>query len=143
MKPPEEPIRSQVASWLAKANDDYQLIERLAAEADEFPAIVAFHSHQASEKYIKALLVVHQIDFPKTHDIKQLLALLRPAGPPAQKRWDIPALTRTWCSCMICAWQLGPSAWSLTPMKSCAGPNADRVTLFPRWCGAPIGMTFP
>ena len=44
MKPPEEPIRSQVASWLAKADDDYQLIERLAGEADEFPAIVAFHS---------------------------------------------------------------------------------------------------
>jgi hypothetical protein len=31
MKPPEEPIRSQVASWLAKADDDYQLIEHLAA----------------------------------------------------------------------------------------------------------------
>jgi len=95
MKQPEEPIRSQVASWLAKADDDYQLIERLAAEADEFPAIVAFHSQQVSEKYLKALLVVHQIDFPKTHDIKQLLALLRPAEPEAaaqlaDARWLTP-----------------------------------------------------
>jgi len=30
------------------------------------------------EKYIKALLVMHEVDFPKTHDIERLIQLLPP-----------------------------------------------------------------
>ena len=40
-----------------------------------------FHAQQAVEKYLKALLVRHQIEFPKTHDIEKLLRLLRTAHP--------------------------------------------------------------
>ena len=35
--------------------------------------IVDFLCQQAFEKYLKALLVRHQIEFPKTHDIAKLL----------------------------------------------------------------------
>jgi len=37
--------------------------------------IIAFHCQQCAEKYIKALLVVSNIDFPYTHDIEKLLEM--------------------------------------------------------------------
>jgi len=40
-----------------------------------------FHAQQAVEKYLKALLVRQQIEFPKTHDIEKLLRLLRTVYP--------------------------------------------------------------
>ena len=46
----------------------------LLAEANLFE-VVAFHSQQAVEKSLKAFLVWHQIEFPKTHDVRRLLAL--------------------------------------------------------------------
>ncbi|MFH0958378.1 MAG: HEPN domain-containing protein [Pseudomonadota bacterium] len=39
---------------------------------------MCFHAQQCVEKYIKALLIVHEIDFPKTHDIERLIQLLPP-----------------------------------------------------------------
>lgn len=37
---------------------------------------IAFHAQQAAEKYLKAFLVHRQIEFPKTHDMKELLILV-------------------------------------------------------------------
>jgi len=37
---------------------------------------VGFHAQQAAEKFIKAFLVRHQIEFPKTHDIGLLRQLV-------------------------------------------------------------------
>ena len=36
-----------------------------------------FHAQQCVEKYLKALLVLDGTDFPKTHDIGELVALVR------------------------------------------------------------------
>jgi len=40
-----------------------------------------FHSQQAAEKYLKALLVRHQVNFAKTHDIEKLLKILQLVEP--------------------------------------------------------------
>ena len=37
---------------------------------------IAFHCQQAAEKYLKALLVSLQVEFPKTHDLEELLDVL-------------------------------------------------------------------
>jgi HEPN domain-containing protein len=37
---------------------------------------VCFHAQQCVEKYLKAFLVLEEIDFPKTHDIGKIAALL-------------------------------------------------------------------
>jgi HEPN domain-containing protein len=81
MKPPEEELRSLVAQWVRKADEDFRALEHLAEEADKFRGVITFHAQQAVEKYIKALLTLHGIDFPKTHDIRRLLDLLRPVDP--------------------------------------------------------------
>ena len=41
----------------------------------------SFHAQQATEKSLKALLVRHEIAFPKTHNVEQLLQLAEPVTP--------------------------------------------------------------
>ena len=52
----------------------------LLSAADLFE-VVAFHSQQAVEKALKAFLVWHQVEFPKTHDVRRLLALCASNDP--------------------------------------------------------------
>jgi HEPN domain-containing protein len=77
MRPPEEEIGRLVAEWVKKADLDFSTSLRLSAEP-EFRDIVVFHAQQAVEKYLKALLTRHQMEFPKTHVIRRLLLLLQP-----------------------------------------------------------------
>jgi HEPN domain-containing protein len=46
-------------------------------------AVVSFHAQQCVEKYLKALLVLKGIEFPRTHDIEKLIELL-PLGVPVR-----------------------------------------------------------
>jgi len=73
MKPPDAALRELVRQWLDKAAADFDAAEQLSTQGGRFREIVAFHCQQAVEKYLKALLVRRQIEFPKTHDIAKLL----------------------------------------------------------------------
>jgi HEPN domain-containing protein len=55
---------------------DYSVADTLQERRDEYSEAVAFHSQRAVEKFIKTLLVRHQMEFPKTHDIPLLRGLL-------------------------------------------------------------------
>ena len=50
--------------------------------------MVAFHAQQAAEKYLKALLTRHQVEFPKTHVIRRLLILLQEVEPALAQALD-------------------------------------------------------
>lgn len=43
--------------------------------------VIAFHAQQAVEKYLKAVLVRHQIYFPGTHDTGKILDLVEQREP--------------------------------------------------------------
>ena len=62
--------------WVDKAEGDYATATR-EMRARRFPNYDAacFHAQQAAEKYLKAFLVYHSIDFPRTHDLDFLLSL--------------------------------------------------------------------
>ncbi|MCL5278682.1 MAG: HEPN domain-containing protein [Planctomycetes bacterium] len=75
MRPPDDARRELVARWLEKAEDDWRLCHRLITDAQSYAEATAFHAQQAVEKYLKAFLTWHQVEFPKTHDIKRLLKL--------------------------------------------------------------------
>ena len=65
-----------VLEWILKAEQDYQTSETMARKRkDPVPDIVGFHSQQCIEKYLKAYLVSSKIDFPKTHDLIELLEI--------------------------------------------------------------------
>jgi HEPN domain-containing protein len=76
MKPLDPDLRELVEQWLDKAAADLDAAEQLSIRGGRFREIVAFHCQQAAEKYLKALLVRRQVEFPKTHDIGKLLDLV-------------------------------------------------------------------
>ncbi len=69
MQSGEEIRRGFVEGWILRAEDDLAVARLLLQEGERFAFAVAFHSQQAVEKFLKAMLVEDQTDFPKTHDI--------------------------------------------------------------------------
>lgn len=78
MKPPDKIRDEFVRQWLLKAEEDFNAAKSLIAHGTSFLSTVCFHSQQAAEKYLKAFLTYHQVEFPKTHDIDELLDLIAP-----------------------------------------------------------------
>lgn len=78
MKPPDKIRDEFVRQWLLKAEEDFNAAKSLITYGASFLSTVCFHSQQAAEKYLKAFLIYHQVEFPKTHDIDELLDLIAP-----------------------------------------------------------------
>ena len=94
MKPPEQAKQKLVRQWLERAEDDWRLSRRLVTDSEFYAEATAFHAQQAVEKYLKAFLTWHQVEFPKTHDIKRLLKLASECDPGmAQDLCDAADLT--------------------------------------------------
>ncbi|MFQ5705484.1 MAG: HEPN domain-containing protein [Gemmatimonadales bacterium] len=94
MKPPEEVKREFVRQWLRKGLADLTAARHLLSGGAELSYGAAFHAQQAAEKLLKAVLVWHQVEFPKTHDIGRLVELVYSADPPlADRTREAAALT--------------------------------------------------
>ena len=82
-------ILEVIREWVAKAKSDLKTaVITLGAGRDCPTDTVCFHSQQCVEKYLKALLTLRSIPFPKTHNIRFLLELM-----PSELR---PELERAW-----------------------------------------------
>lgn len=70
------PRRELADALLRKAKDDLAMARRLAGD----PAIpawgIGFHLQQAVEKAIKAVLSLHGIEYPRTHNIAVLVDMV-------------------------------------------------------------------
>ena len=63
-----------IKNWLFRANEDIAVIKSLVNDGAEFyTSSICFHAQQASEKFLKAFLAYHDVDFPRTHDLDFLL----------------------------------------------------------------------
>lgn len=63
-----------IKNWIFRANEDIAVITNLVDSGTEYyTSTICFHAQQAVEKFLKAFLVFHDIDFPKTHDLDFLL----------------------------------------------------------------------
>lgn len=65
-----------VEGWIAKAEEDLGVARMLLVQGPRYLGPIAFHAQQAAEKYVKAFLTHHQIEFPKTHELNELLDLM-------------------------------------------------------------------
>jgi len=67
-------LKKIVQEWIEKAKADTKTAEREGkVQQDPNWDAVCFHAQQAVEKFLKALLQHHEIVFPKTHDLSDLL----------------------------------------------------------------------
>ncbi|MBI3010657.1 MAG: HEPN domain-containing protein [Candidatus Omnitrophica bacterium] len=61
-----------------KAEEDFAVVQTLARKRHpSFNNAICFHAQQCAEKYLKALLTHHRVVFPKTHDLLELLDLVK------------------------------------------------------------------
>jgi HEPN domain-containing protein len=64
-----------IQQWRAKAESDWITIEILL-DSDRCPSdTVCFHCQQFVEKLLKGLLTLHNIEAPRTHDLRRLIEL--------------------------------------------------------------------
>lgn len=68
---PEETIR-----WVTKADHDLGTALITYLHIPDFRDTITFHCQQSVEKYLKAFLVFHEVEFKFTHDLIYLLELI-------------------------------------------------------------------
>jgi HEPN domain-containing protein len=79
-RPPEQ---SPVWGWIEKAEHDWRAaVHSLELAEEGLTDIVCYHCQQTAEKYLKALLIAADQEFPKTHDLRLLL-------DKVEKRYDL------------------------------------------------------
>lgn len=129
---------------LEKAAEDLYVLERLVQDAGAPEAIIGFHTQQAIEKLVKAVLTNRAIPYARTHDLATLLDLLRLNGvaePPEADRLpyltpyaaefrygrlppedeEEPSLDRAWCLRCVCE----VKAWAEALVGQASQPNHD------------------
>jgi HEPN domain-containing protein len=87
-----------VTSWSwcwanGSPNDLKTAVHTLKLGADCPTDTVCFHAQQCVEKYLKAVLILEGIDFPKTHDIEAIVNLLPARTRPPLGADEQDALT--------------------------------------------------
>jgi HEPN domain-containing protein len=71
---------NELKSWVSSAEDDFRASKELLRLQKPLASASCFHAQQCGEKYLKALLILKDVDFPKTHDLLTLDTLCNQAG---------------------------------------------------------------
>ena len=71
-------------AFLERGRQDARAAEVLDAAADQPDWLIGFHAQQAVEKFLKAVLVLNEVNPGRTHNLDELLVLLGDIGlaPP-------------------------------------------------------------
>ncbi len=65
---------------MRKARQDEFTVEKLISDPASPDEVIGFHAQQAAEKMLKARLALASIRFRRTHDLVELLDILREKG---------------------------------------------------------------
>jgi HEPN domain-containing protein len=66
--------------WVEYAEEDLTMAKSALRRSKPLSTSSCFHSQQCAEKYLKAILIAQDIEFPKTHDLLILNTLCVDAG---------------------------------------------------------------
>lgn len=80
---PDKPVNNH-GEWFKKAEEDALSVNAILREKGA-PSTACFLSQQMAEKYLKGLLVFHNRDFPKIHDLIELETRLLDLEPDIQE----------------------------------------------------------
>ena len=86
---PDE-ARGNYRAWLHKAEEDELSLNAILKDEAGSPSTACFLSQQMAEKLLKGLLVFHNKDFPKVHDLLELETLLLDVEPDITKLHEDP-----------------------------------------------------
>ena len=91
--PPKVSAAGTPEEWLRRAKGNLALAKQRKPK-EAYWEDLCFEAEQAVEKAVKAVLRFRGIDFPKTHDIGELLTLLDQSGQKIpQSFWKADSLT--------------------------------------------------
>lgn len=62
-----------VQKWLIKSLSDLKSAKKLSLGDEDTLDTAVYHCQQSAEKALKAFLLFHEIEFPKTHDLRVLI----------------------------------------------------------------------
>jgi len=83
-----------VRAWKQKAEQDLLAARVLLAHGSDMAEIIGFHAQQAVEKSLKGFLIYHgHIQFPKTHDVGNLLRIASTYEPKLEDLDEVVELT--------------------------------------------------
>ena len=77
-----------VREWLQKADEDFEFARVNLQKRRPFHAQICFHFHQAAEKYLKAYIIAHELEFLKIHDLLMLLKICLSQDPSFEQLQD-------------------------------------------------------
>lgn len=81
----------QINSWIKKGYNDFKSARTILKHSPDLTDIICFHSQQAAEKHLKALLVLTGTKEKKTHDLVYLLKLISKKIPVSDLYYEICA----------------------------------------------------
>lgn len=64
-----------IRNWIQKAENDLKIGKDEMATHEPASDMVCFHMQQCSEKYLKAFLIFHDKEYPRSHNLEALLNL--------------------------------------------------------------------
>jgi HEPN domain-containing protein len=67
--------------WTSKADEDFEFARINLDEGKNFYAQICFHLQQAAEKYLKAFIIAHDLEFRRIHDLGLLLKICSAKDP--------------------------------------------------------------
>ena len=70
-------MKLYVKQWIDKAEEDLVVVNQLMTMEYPPKGAVGFHCQQSVEKFLKAFLLFHEVDIPKTHNIEYLLEIAK------------------------------------------------------------------
>jgi len=73
-------VAGEALEWVEYAEEDSIMAKSALGRRKPLTAASCFHSQQCAEKYLKAMLVARDVEFPKTHDLLILDTLCANAG---------------------------------------------------------------
>lgn len=77
-----------IDEWVEKGDHDLGSAKIIFLHIPEYFDTIAFHCQQAVEKYLKAVLILHNIEFQRTHNLIYLLDLLSEKVEITEKMYD-------------------------------------------------------
>ena len=81
--------QTELRQWIGIADNDFTAAQHMAKNMWPTPyEIICYHCQQAAEKYLKWVLVLHDIDPPKIHDLEELEKLCEHINPQFETLYE-------------------------------------------------------